>query len=61
MKFTVRTLAAAGEFRRDLQHELTHDGPRAAETVSGRTAFASASVASASASAFDLGAGAVRA
>ncbi|MEE1938371.1 recombinase family protein [Streptomyces sp. TRM 70361] len=30
-KFTVQTLAAAGELQRDLQRELTYDGLRAAE------------------------------
>jgi hypothetical protein len=31
VKFTVQTLAAAGELQRDLQRELTYDGLRAAE------------------------------
>ncbi|WP_327392360.1 helix-turn-helix domain-containing protein [Streptomyces sp. NBC_01186] len=32
VKFTVQTLAAAGQLQRDLQRELTYDGLRAAET-----------------------------
>ncbi|WP_265868303.1 recombinase family protein [Streptomyces sp. SKN60] len=31
VKFMVQTLAAAAELQRELQHELTYDGPRAAE------------------------------
>ncbi|MEU3491180.1 hypothetical protein [Streptomyces massasporeus] len=31
VKFMAQTLAAAGELQRDLQRELTCDGPRAAE------------------------------
>jgi len=39
VKFTVQTLAAAGELQRDLQRELTYDGLRAtdAKEQQGRT------------------------